>query len=476
MDYRDQEKFLQGSRMWGGVVSLCFVAVAIVIRFTAHGRWSAAQTLVFLLAAVAVAVLMYYTPDYLHLSVRPERKRLWEIKFRWRISATVLVLGVALAPNNLGRIFAVFAAFYVAGANWIVLKKIPPAKLPTFFWTTDLILLFLSLIRAENSTAAIFLLLLAASAHVAIVRREDQHLRWAIIVFLTGFIIVSFATQSFGQPASSLAVVLLLMTVGGTLWLVRRAREQSARNVAAAMAELMEFTGYPAEHIRELWATSNRQLAANWQLANPAEDNPEQMAEWYRQNSELYLFDISAYNLEYKRIRSNMKVLRLAKDATLDYGAGNGEILLELARRGHRVAYFDVDGVTMRFARQRAERQGLAIDFFQTKSELAEAARQSGFNTVFSFDVLEHMPDLPGELVFLSSLLSPGGVFVFDVPAGSTRAHPMHLNHNLNVLEFMSAKGLIDERNLMLRLPFRKEEKYVFRAPARETARAIGTE
>ena len=92
------------------------------------------------------------------------------------------------------------------------------------------------------------------------------------------------------------------------------------------------------------------------------------MAEWYRQNSELYLFAISAYNLEYKRIRSNMKVLRLARGATLDYGAGNGEILLELARRGHRATYYDVEGVTMRFARQRAANQGLAIEFFTPKT------------------------------------------------------------------------------------------------------------
>jgi len=32
------------------------------------------------------------------------------------------------------------------------------------------------------------------------------------------------------------------------------------------------------------------------------------------------------------------------------------------------------------------------------------------------------------------------------------------------VLEYMRAKGLVDGRNLMLRLPFRKEEKFVFRA------------
>jgi 2-polyprenyl-3-methyl-5-hydroxy-6-metoxy-1,4-benzoquinol methylase len=96
---------------------------------------------------------------------------------------------------------------------------------------------------------------------------------------------------------------------------------------------------------------------------------------------------------------------------------------------------------------------------------LAQYAAVNGFDTVFSFDVLEHLPDLPGELSFLSSLLKPGGLFVFDVPAGSTSAHPMHLNHNLNVLKYMRDKGLADERNLMLRLPFRKEEKFVFRAP-----------
>jgi 2-polyprenyl-3-methyl-5-hydroxy-6-metoxy-1,4-benzoquinol methylase len=279
-------------------------------------------------------------------------------------------------------------------------------------------------------------------------------------------VVVSFATGPLGRNAFLVGSFLLLIATVGTALLVRRAREQNAKNIAAAMAELIEFTGYPAERIRELWATSNQQLAANWQTAKPAEDNPEQMAEWYRQNSELYLFAISAYNLEYKRIRSNMKVLRLARGATLDYGAGNGEILLELARRGHRSAYYDVEGVTMRFARQRAARQGLSIDFFHSKDALAQYARENGFDTVFSFDVLEHLPDLSGELTFLSSLLNPGGVFVFDVPAGSTKAHPMHLNHNLNVLQYMSAKGLVDERNLMLRLPFRKEEKFVFRAPA----------
>jgi 2-polyprenyl-3-methyl-5-hydroxy-6-metoxy-1,4-benzoquinol methylase len=466
MNYREQEKFLQGSRIWGGLVCLAFLALAFATRIAAGGRWRASETLVFVMVTIAAAVLMYYTPDYLHLSVTPEKKRSWEIKIRWRIVAAALLLGLLVGSGVGGRLFALFAAVWLAGANWLAAKKIPPQKLGAFFWITDLVILFLSLIRADAGSAAIILVLLAAAAHMAVVRKEDQHLRWAAITFLSGLIVVSFATAPLARSAFLSSMALLAAAIAGTTWLVRRTQEQNARNVDAALRELIEFTGYPPDRVCQLWATSNQQLAENWQQAKPQDDNPEQMAEWYRQNSELYLFAISAYNLEYKRIRSNMKVLRLSRGATLDYGAGNGEILLELARRGQRAAYYDVEGVTMRFARQRAARLGLAIDFFSTKSALAEAARQAGFDTVFSFDVLEHLPDLPGELSFLSSLLSPGGLFVFDVPAGSTKAHPMHLNHNLDVLAFMRNKSLIDERGFMLRLPFRKEEKYVFRKPA----------
>ena len=465
MNYREQEKFLQGSRIWGGVVCLAFLAAAVAVRLTARGRWTTGETIFFPLIALAVAVLMYYTPDYLHLSVTPDKKLRWEIKLRWRIIAAVLVLGLALAHGNSGRLFTLFAVAWLAGANWLARKKLPAAFLPVFFWVTDLVPLFLSLIKADAGTAAIMLLLLATAAHLAIVRKEAHHFRWAITAYLVGFVIVSFATGPWGAIALDAGSALLAIAVIGTLCLVRRAYMQNAFNVEAAMRELIDFTGYSGEQVRHLWATSNQKLAENWQQAKPAEDNPEQMAEWYRQNSELYLFAISAYNLEYKRIRSSMKVLRLARGATLDYGAGNGEILLEIARRGQRAAYYDVEGVTMRFAQQRAARQGLAIDFFHAKDALAAAASQQGFDTVFSFDVLEHLPDLPGELTFLSSLLIPGGLFVFDVPAGSTKAHPMHLNHHLDVLAFMRNKALVDERGVLLRLPFRKEEKYVFRKP-----------
>jgi 2-polyprenyl-3-methyl-5-hydroxy-6-metoxy-1,4-benzoquinol methylase len=464
MDYRDQENFLCGSRIWGGLVCAAFLVSAALVRVTANGRWRAVESIVFAAVAVAVAVLIYYTPDYLHLSVTPDRRQRWEIKLRWRIIAAILVLGLLCSPGSSGRPFTFFAVAVLAGINWLAKSKISRQRLPALFLATDLLLIFLALIRANAGVAGTMLLLLAAAAHLAIVRSDDQRSRRAIITFVAGLIIAAFAMSPYSRVSLLSGILLFLIAAGGTFWLVNRAQRQNAKNVAAAIAELIEFTGYPAGRIRELWATSNQQLAANWQSAKPQEDNPEEMAEWYRQNSELYMFAISAYNLEYKRIRSNMKVLRWARGATLDYGAGNGEILLELARRGQPAAYYDVEGMTMRFARHRAARAGLKIDFYTTKDALAQAARQRGFDTVFSFDVLEHLPDLPGELSFLSSLLASGGLFVFDVPAGSTRAHPMHLNHDLNVLAYMNSRGLKDERDLLLRLPFRKEEKFIFRA------------
>ncbi len=256
---------------------------------------------------------------------------------------------------------------------------------------------------------------------------------------------------------------LLLVASAATAYLVHRAEERNAENVKASIHELTAFTGYAAERILHLWAVSNQELAKNWQQAAIAPDDQERLKEWYRQNSELYLFALSGYNLEYKRIRSNLNMLKRAHGSCLDYGAGNGELLLEVARTD-RAVYYDVEGETMRFARERARQRNLAIEFFHTKEELAAAGQKRGFDTIFSLDVLEHLPDLPGELNFLASLLNAGGLLVFDVPAGATKSHPMHLNHDLDVVAFMRANGFKDERTLWQKLPFKKEEKYFFRA------------
>ena len=463
MDYTEQRKFLRSSRIWGAaLVLLLFAAVGACIQI---GKISSSK-LVALYAplASALAIFIYYTPDYLHLSVDPMKRSRWAVKIRWRIIAAALILNALLASNTGERVLAAAAILWLVIQN-LLGRKLPRRFVPIYFWLGEAALLaaLVLIVRLDLLLAA---LLLAAAAHLAITVADRASLPWAGLVIGVGLLLVVVAAwrQHVDTTFATALAGLLLIASLATAYLVHRADVRNAENVKVSIHELNAFTGYPAERILHLWAVSNQELAKNWQLAAIAPDDRERLKEWYQQNSELYLFALSGYNLEYKRIRSNLNMLRRAHGSCLDYGAGNGELLLEVARTD-RAVYYDVEGETMRFARERARQRNLDIEFFHAKEDLAAAGKKRGFDTIFSLDVLEHLPDLPGELNFLAALLNPGGLLVFDVPAGATKSHPMHLNHDLDVVAYMRARGMKDERTLWQRLPFRKEEKYFFRAP-----------
>lgn len=463
MRYREQQRFLIHSRIWGAAAALLILATSVACLKTSPEH-STLTTVAFLLTSAALVVSLYYTPDYLHLSVDTAKRQRWQTRIRWRVIGAALILALPSVKGVTEILQLVGAIAWLLLANWVG-TKLQPKNCPWFFWITDLLLLA-TLVSSGLLSPLLVAVLLPAAASLSILITERHVYPWTLAV--TGSGLVLLMGLRLKDPAASgqfilAALGLFVSAAWASAFLVSRAQRHNAANVREARDELVAFTGYTPEKVHSLWSDSNRQLAENWKSAAIDESDSESLAEWYRQNSRLYMFAISAYNLEYKRIRSNLKVLRFARGATLDYGAGNGEIVLELARRGHPVSYYDVEGESMRFARQRASNQGLDVAFFHSKEAL-EAARQR-FDTVFSFDVLEHLPDLPGELRFLSALLNPAGLFLFDVPAGSTKAHPMHLNHELRVSDFMHSLGLRQERSFLQRLSFRKEEKFFFRKP-----------
>src|ERR1051325_3129276 len=474
MEYTEQQKFLRSGRVWGmSLVLVWFGAVLACIKcsktvnFALLGLYAA--------LASALAVFIYYTPDYLHLTVDPGKRPRWALKIRWRIIAAALIIGGLLASNARERAWVGIATVWLVALNLFGLR-VPKRFVPLYFWLGDIALLA-ALLLVVQIDLLLATLMLAAAAHLAVTVAERPALYWVGLVTGVSVLLVLLAAwpQNAGLAFAVALTGLLLLASLATASLVHRAEERNAKNVKASIYELNAFTGYPAERILHLWAISNQELAKNWQHAQLAENDQERLKEWYRLNSELYLFALSGYNLEYKRIRSNLNMLRHAKGSCLDYGAGNGEILLEVAKTG-RACYYDVEGETMRFARERARQRNLAIQFTSTKAELSTAAQIDSFDTIFSLDVLEHLPDLPGELDFLASLLNPGGLLVFDVPAGATKSHPMHLNHSLDVVAFMRARGFNDERSLWQKLPFKKEEKYFFRAPKNLKSKLMASE
>jgi 2-polyprenyl-3-methyl-5-hydroxy-6-metoxy-1,4-benzoquinol methylase len=92
----------------------------------------------------------------------------------------------------------------------------------------------------------------------------------------------------------------------------------------------------------------------------------------------------------------------------------------------------------------------LNLYFTSSKEEIDAQGLQ--FDTIISLDVLEHLPDLNGELTYLTSRLAPGGRLIMTVPVGATESHPMHLAHDVRSMEFLEERGLRDIKDWKLRL------------------------
>jgi hypothetical protein len=286
MDYAEQRKFLRSSRIWGAaLVLVLFAAVGVCIK---AGKVSDPKLLA-LYAAVtlALAIFIYYTPDYLHLSVDPVKRSRWAVKIRWRIIAAVLVLSALLASNTQERVCAAAAIVCLVALN-LFGRKAPRRFVPLYFWLgeTALLAALLLIVRLDLLLAT---LLLAASVHLDIAVADRAALYWAGLVSAVSLLLVMAA--AWRQHADTAFVATSLATA----YLVRRADARNEENVKASIYELNAFSGYPAERILHLWAVSNQELAKNWQLAAIGPDDRDRLKEWYRQNSEL---SVRAFRLQ----------------------------------------------------------------------------------------------------------------------------------------------------------------------------------
>ena|SRR5258707_11621409 len=104
MNYRLQERFLTQSRILGATC-VGFVLAAGIYCLRAAGVTGSRTIVPYLLTLLAVAGSLYYTPDYLHLSIDEKKPASWAYRVRWRIIAAVLVLGLLFAAGarQIGR-------------------------------------------------------------------------------------------------------------------------------------------------------------------------------------------------------------------------------------------------------------------------------------------------------------------------------------------------------------------------------------
>lgn len=102
-----------------------------------------------------------------------------------------------------------------------------------------------------------------------------------------------------------------------------------------------------------------------------------------------------------------------------DLACGTGNTSLPLARRGYQVTGIDLAPAMIDLARQKAEKEGLSIDFLV--QDMRKLALQEPVDLITCYhdglNYLVEAGDLPATFAQVKAHLVPGGFFIFDFVA-----------------------------------------------------------
>jgi len=143
---------------------------------------------------------------------------------------------------------------------------------------------------------------------------------------------------------------------------------------------------------------------------------------FYR-SSEAYLYDLTWFAMSGIKLPYLEAVHRAVPpgSSVLDYGCGIGSDGLWLLEAGYRVAFADFDNPSAKYLRWRLAHRGLSAPVYDVEGDLP-----GGFDLVYSFDVIEHVPD---PYAFLTRMESLGSLvlvnFLEPEPGETTLHHPL---------------------------------------------------
>ena len=122
----------------------------------------------------------------------------------------------------------------------------------------------------------------------------------------------------------------------------------------------------------------------------------------------------------------------------LDFGGGDGDMTLRLARRGLNIEYCDVPGRTMEFAQWRFKKHGFDIPCIV--SDDPDTVKLNGlYDIIICMDVLEHLVGPMRYCEILYKHLRPSGVLFTRPSFTHDELHPMHLAENVKYHETFDA-------------------------------------
>ncbi|MBW4613770.1 MAG: class I SAM-dependent methyltransferase [Desmonostoc vinosum HA7617-LM4] len=145
---------------------------------------------------------------------------------------------------------------------------------------------------------------------------------------------------------------------------------------------------------------------------------------------EIYLFELGAWHLSsHDYIGDTLRLVAdFAQGRVLDFGGGIGThaIGAALCPQVEQVVYCDINPINRDFVRYRTEQLGLSKKIILC----AEIPTQETFETIITFDVLEHIPDPSQQLLQFHQILTPEGKIImnWNFFKGFNQEFPFHLD------------------------------------------------
>lgn len=187
------------------------------------------------------------------------------------------------------------------------------------------------------------------------------------------------------------------------------------------LEEISEYTNESLQTV-EKKCRGSRSCDVDWENASENE-----IIDFYK-NEERFLYELPLWNAERNRGEYICRIIvpylkRNKAKQILEYGGGTGDIAMALAEKGFKVIYSDInkkliDFVSWRFARKKLD---IGICNLTVSNKLPTS------DCVVSFDVLEHLKNLPQKIKKIYQSLLPGGSFIFS---GAFSGGDLHLREN----------------------------------------------
>jgi 2-polyprenyl-3-methyl-5-hydroxy-6-metoxy-1,4-benzoquinol methylase len=202
--------------------------------------------------------------------------------------------------------------------------------------------------------------------------------------------------------------------------------------VRGAAAEIAEFLKMNVDETASAIINSTKLISDDWKIARP--ETPGEIHEWYKKTYS-YIFDLASYHLGSKSYNRTIELMenRIGDIAgpVLDFGGGDGDMTIRLARHGLDVTYCDVPGITMRYALWRFQRLNLNIRIIESNNPLTiNLDRQ--YAAILALDVLEHLVNPIHHCEIFFKNLQPGGILIAKPSfSDDPDLFPMHLKSNV---------------------------------------------